>query len=528
MSRARAVMAVALVAASLLITAASTARAETRRIAVVVGSNRGNAAHAVLRYAEQDATKLAAVLGELGGLAPSDLLLLRGPSAGAVRGALDEAARRVSSWHAEGRGQVVLLFYFSGHSDGQVLELSDQSLPFAELRQKMTASGADVRLMIVDSCRSGALLAVKGGTLGQAFDIRLADDLASTGEALIASSAAEEAALESAEIGASFFSHHFISGLRGGADLSGDGLVTLAEAFQYAAARTLRATSDTLVGPQHAAYDYHLAGRGDLVLTELRRPSAVLDLPPDFDRLLLVASSRQETVAELGPRSARRIAVPAGAYEVRAWRGGRTFGARVTLGQGQERRVAAGDLLPVTVGMAAQKGGDGPEAVVVASPAPQAMPPAAKRNWGAAAAIGLTDGVARDSSLGTLRLGLERGRGPRRMTLTLMAGTAHTNGMRESRFGVEIAPSWWLGSHSLRLGLGMGAGVGFADERTDGGQIHWSGLAWASPLASAEGWLDARTALIAGASAPVTLLRRDNSLTLALLPSAWIGIATSF
>ena len=268
---------------------ARAASAEIRRIAVVVGSNHGDGGHAPLRFAEQDAAKLSAVLGELGGLLPGDLVLLRGPTLAEVRAALDEAARRIAAWHAAGRGQAVLLFYFSGHSDGEVLELGGQPLPFGELRRRLHESGADVRLAIVDSCRSGALLALKGGTLGQPFDIRMADDLGSTGEAFIASSAADEAALESAEIGASFFSHHFISGLRGAADLSGDGLVTLAEAYQYAFARTLRATSDTIVGPQHPAYDYHLAGRGELVLTELHHPSAALDLPGGFDRLLLVA-----------------------------------------------------------------------------------------------------------------------------------------------------------------------------------------------------------------------------------------------
>ena len=44
----------------------------------------------------------------------------------------------------------------------------------------------------------------------------------------------------------------------------------LAEAYQYAFVRTLRSTSDTTVGPQHPAYDYHLTGQGDLVL-ELRK-----------------------------------------------------------------------------------------------------------------------------------------------------------------------------------------------------------------------------------------------------------------
>ena len=68
-----------------LLAGTSQARAETRRIAVIVGSNHGNASHASLRFAEQDASKLAAVLTELGGLAPSDVLLLRGPTSAEVR-----------------------------------------------------------------------------------------------------------------------------------------------------------------------------------------------------------------------------------------------------------------------------------------------------------------------------------------------------------------------------------------------------------------------------------------------------------
>jgi uncharacterized caspase-like protein len=188
----------ALALAAALFIHARTASAEIRRIAVVVGSNHGDGGHAPLRFAEQDATKLSAVLGEIGGLLPGDLVLLRGPTLAEVRAALDEAARRIAAWHAAGRGQAVLLFYFSGHSDGEVLELGGQPLPFGELRRRLHESGADVRLAIVDSCRSGALLALKGGTLGQPFDIRMADDLGSTGEAFIASSAADEAALESA------------------------------------------------------------------------------------------------------------------------------------------------------------------------------------------------------------------------------------------------------------------------------------------------------------------------------------------
>src|SRR5205823_5089889 len=83
------------------------------------------------------------------------------------------------------------------------------------------------------------LVGVKGGTPGPSFQIRLDDDdLASTGYVFLTSSAGDELALESPEIHGSFFTHHLISGMLGQADVSGDHRVSLAEAYEYAYART--------------------------------------------------------------------------------------------------------------------------------------------------------------------------------------------------------------------------------------------------------------------------------------------------
>src|SRR5262249_32776005 len=196
---------------------------------------------------------------------------------------------------------------------------------FLELRRWLSSTGAEVRVAIVDTCKSGALLAAKGGKPGPAFQIRLNDDLASNGEALLTSSAADELALESREIRGSFFTHHLVSGLRGAADSSGDGNVTLAEAYQYAFAHTVSATAGALIGPQHPAYDYRLSGQGELVLSTLSKPSASLTLPAEFDRVLVVQLVRDQVLAELPPGAAVRVAVPPGAYAVRAWRGGQSF-----------------------------------------------------------------------------------------------------------------------------------------------------------------------------------------------------------
>jgi len=141
------------------------AAADTRRLAVVVGNNAGLGEQPPLRYAETDAAKLAQVLRELGGFAPADVALLRGVAPAAVEAALAQVQQQAADWHRHSpANRVLLIFYFSGHSDGQSLELGHQALPFAELRARLAATGADVRVTIIDSCKSGALLAVKGGT----------------------------------------------------------------------------------------------------------------------------------------------------------------------------------------------------------------------------------------------------------------------------------------------------------------------------------------------------------------------------
>ena len=102
-----------------LLVASGTASAGTERIAVVVGNNVGLGVQPPLRYAESDAAKIAQVLIELGGVASDNLTLLRGESLAQVRHALDALVARVVALRAGDRTtRVLLIFYFSGHSDG--------------------------------------------------------------------------------------------------------------------------------------------------------------------------------------------------------------------------------------------------------------------------------------------------------------------------------------------------------------------------------------------------------------------------
>jgi len=106
----------------------------------------------------------------------------------------------------------------------------------------------------------------------------------------------------------SYFTHNFISGLRGGADTSGDKLITLAEAYRFAYDRTVSATSVLPVGVQHPSYDFRLSGQGELVLASLVRPSATLLLPEGSERSLVIDVARDQVIVELPPGPIREVA----------------------------------------------------------------------------------------------------------------------------------------------------------------------------------------------------------------------------
>jgi hypothetical protein len=507
----RTVSALALLIAT-AVTQSPAAADEPWRIGVLVASNRGNQGRVPLRYAEQDATDLAAVLGQLGGFQSGDLYVLRGQSLAAVRGVMTGLKSKLAAARASGR-RVVMLFYFSGHSDGESLELGDDRWPFADVRQTLLDLGAEIRITIVDSCQSGALLREKGGRPGPTFDIRFNDDLATSGEATLTSSAAHEAALESRQIRASFFSHHLITGLRGAADSSGDGRVTLGEAYRYAFVNTLLATSNTLNGPQHPEYDYRLTGRGELVLTDVLARGAKLSLPSTFDRIVIADPARQHLIAELTNASARRIALPAGRYVVQGRKDGRTLQIAVDLHEGESREIAAAELAPSSGAEVVAKGDDLID--VERRDTESASPP---RALSFGVGLGVTRGVANALPwVGDLRLATAVGE-RRGWRITLDLATGRTAGFRESV--VHAGGGYYVGAEYRRLmaAVGWQVMVGPVVQSVDAGQVFWTMSAGTGP------WVDGAWRLTRGLSVHASVgvnavvLRRDQNIDSTLSP----------
>jgi hypothetical protein len=339
----------------------SSAEARVERFAVVIGNNRGAPGEEELRFAESDARRVHEVLMQLGGFEPANSVLLTGSDAETARRTLVSVNERVRYALELPRTEVVLLVYYSGHADAEALHLGSSKLAFAEFAQLVRGSAASFRLLVVDACQAGALTRKKGGRIAPPFAVPGDDELAGKGVALLTASAVDEDAQESDELGASFFTHAFVSGLLGAADVNRDGSVVLEEAYQYAYASTLRTTSRTLGGTQHPAFSYELHGQGQIVLTRPAQRHAdrgTLRLPVGAAYLVFRDGRDGGVVAEVGAEDAvRSLSLPAGRYFVRGRATDHLLEGTVSVAAERVQQLDASALTRVEYAHLLRKGG---------------------------------------------------------------------------------------------------------------------------------------------------------------------------
>src|SRR5262249_60633794 len=93
--------------------------------------------------------------------------------------------------------------------------------------------------------------------------------------------------------------HYMLSAMRGAADSSRSGRVTLNDAYAFAFQETLARTQRTQGGAQHPSYDIQLQGAGDLVLTDLRSTSAGLVISKEVIGRIYVRDEEDRLLVEL-------------------------------------------------------------------------------------------------------------------------------------------------------------------------------------------------------------------------------------
>jgi len=339
-------MLILLVFASNANAANATTEGRINRYVVAVSANNGGAGRPMLRYAESDARSFAKVLKEMGGVLPQNVILVKEPSVVALQKEFANLdAKILQDKASNGRDEV--LVYYSGHADEKGLRLGEETYAWKDLRNRIDALSADVKIAVIDACGSGAITRVKGGKAVPAFMVDQSSDM--KGYAFITSSTQDESSQESDKLKGSFFTHSLVSGLRGAGDLSSDGRVTLSEAYQFAFNETLQKTETTLGGAQHPSRDMNLAGTGDVVMTDLRATSAGLDLDESVGGRLYIRDADGELVAELNKKQghAMSLGLPAGNYTVNLQQKTDYMGATVALVNGKREKISISNFTSV-------------------------------------------------------------------------------------------------------------------------------------------------------------------------------------
>lgn len=286
-----------------------------RRFAIFAGSNDGGQERVELEYAETDAMAMYEVLSEIGGLAPEDTIIMADPNALEISAAFDKMKNLINDRSSTSR-RTEFFFYYSGHSDEQGILPGGELFGYAELRNQIDSMDTDVKIAVLDSCSSGSFTRLKGGTKRAPFMVDESVD--TTGHAFLTSSSENEAAQESDSIEGSFFTHYLISALRGAADSTQDGTVTLNEAYSFAADETLARTTSSIAGAQHPSYSINLTGSGDLVLTDLREIVSSIAIDKEIDGRIFFRDSSDRLVIEFRKRAGIPVALslPSGVYKV--------------------------------------------------------------------------------------------------------------------------------------------------------------------------------------------------------------------
>jgi hypothetical protein len=286
-----------------------------KRFAIFAGSNDGGNGRIQLEYAETDALAMYQVLSEIGGLSSNDALIITNPGLNEISKAFDQMKVLIENEKKSAR-RTEFFFYYSGHSDEMGILPGGEIFNYSDLREQINLMNTDVKIAILDSCSSGSFTRLKGGIKKAPFLIDESVD--TTGHAFLTSSSENEAAQESDAIEGSFFTHYLISALRGAADNTQDGTVTLNEAYSFASDETLARTASSIAGAQHPSYSINLTGSGDLVLTDLREITSSIEIDKDLDGRIFFRDSSDRLVIEFRKRAGIPVSIslPGGVYKV--------------------------------------------------------------------------------------------------------------------------------------------------------------------------------------------------------------------
>ena len=148
---------------------AQAASGEDVRLAIVLSSNRGSPGEEPLRYADQDAARVADLLHTIGGYARGDVWVVQDATTDELFAALTRVTVRAQEIVNAG-GQTSLMLFYAGHAGTDGLHLSGEVLPLPDLKSAIRVVPAQDRIVVLDACHAGSIARSRGSSLVSVSD----------------------------------------------------------------------------------------------------------------------------------------------------------------------------------------------------------------------------------------------------------------------------------------------------------------------------------------------------------------------
>lgn len=290
-----------------------------------------------LEYAAMDAKRLSGALESSAKVLEKNIINLKNP--GIADFDLNVARLAKSS------GQK-FLFYFSGHSDENGLHLKDGVITKAKIHDLLEKVTSKVKIVIFDSCFSGALRS-KGAFKTKPIELVQYSVDEPTGSVILTSSSGTELSYESEKLKGSIFTYHLVTGLYGQADANNDGLVTFDELYQYVYTQTKFQSAVSGGKIQSPEFNSDLKGQGALIMSYPARINGHVQLSNLIQGELTLASTKGINFFKFYKNRGEEkiISLPKGSYDVTLVSENQVGNGQIEVGAGALQSLSAEKLV---------------------------------------------------------------------------------------------------------------------------------------------------------------------------------------
>jgi hypothetical protein len=290
-----------------------------------------------LEFASMDANRLARALTQVSKVPESKIINLKNPTLQEFDTVLSELSKTSAQ---------KFMFYYSGHSDENGLNLKDGLINKAKFHDLLAKITSKVKIVVLDSCFSGSLK-TKGVTKSKPIELVQYNVDEPTGSVILTSSSGKELSYESDKLKGSIFTYHLVSGLYGQADSNTDGLVTIDELYQYVYAQTKFQSMVSGGKVQSPEFESKLTGQGALVVSYPAKINGQVALAAPVQGELTLTAAKGINFFKFYKNKGedRTVSVPKGVYEVTVTEADRVGTGTITVNENQTQQLNTENLV---------------------------------------------------------------------------------------------------------------------------------------------------------------------------------------